>query len=57
MEKLTVARCCFRYVDGFTYALKSYVDTYGDVGREYFKNAVTKSEVTLAVNELGEQVR
>jgi len=41
------------YIDGFISALKSYVDRFGDLGKEYFKNAVTKGELTVTVNELG----
>lgn len=48
---------CNRYIDGFISALKSYVDRFGDLGKEYFKNAVTKGELTVTVNELGASVR
>jgi hypothetical protein len=50
-------RCVFRYIDGFISALKSYVDHFGALGKEYFKNAVTKGELTVTVNELGASVR
>ncbi|KAF8951695.1 hypothetical protein BDZ97DRAFT_1683740 [Flammula alnicola] len=43
------------YVDGFIDALTKYVGTYGDLGKEYFKNAITKSEFTVTVNELGDR--
>jgi len=41
------------YIDGFISAAKSYTENYGDLGKTYFKNAVTKSEITVTVNELG----
>jgi len=43
-------------VEGFIYALNRYVDQYGDDGKLHFNGAVTKSELGLAVNELGDQV-
>ncbi|KDR80203.1 hypothetical protein GALMADRAFT_62602 [Galerina marginata CBS 339.88] len=43
------------YIGGFVSALQSYVEKYGDIGKEYFQNAVTQSEVTLTVNELGDK--
>lgn len=36
--------------------MKSYVDSYGDIGKECFKNAVTKAELTLTANEAGDSV-
>ncbi|KIM46757.1 hypothetical protein M413DRAFT_23115 [Hebeloma cylindrosporum] len=42
------------YVDGFISALKNYVEHFGDLGKEYFKKAVTNAELTVTVNEAGE---
>ncbi|KAJ3513001.1 hypothetical protein NLJ89_g3186 [Agrocybe chaxingu] len=41
------------YIEGFVDAAKSYVSKFGDLGKEYFKNAVSKAELTLVVNEKG----
>ncbi|KAG6813507.1 hypothetical protein H0H93_013364 [Arthromyces matolae] len=46
-----------RYVDGFITALKGYLDKFGDEGKTHFNDAVTKSELTLNVNELGDKVK
>ncbi|KAF9525071.1 hypothetical protein CPB83DRAFT_944566 [Crepidotus variabilis] len=42
------------YIDGFMYALKSYIENFGNLGREYFKHAVTNNELSLIPNEKGD---
>jgi hypothetical protein len=42
------------YVEGFISALDSYLEKYGDDGKKHFNEAVTQSELTLAVNEIGD---
>lgn len=44
------------YVDGFIYALKSFITAHGDEGKAHFNEAVTQSELALAANELGDKV-
>ncbi|KAG6854500.1 hypothetical protein C0991_006102 [Blastosporella zonata] len=44
-----------RYVEGFISALKWYLDKFGDEGKVHFNDAVTKSELTVNVNELGDK--
>jgi len=41
------------YAEGFVYALERYLQAYGEIGKEYLKNAVPKNEIILAVNEKG----
>jgi len=42
------------YAEGFISALKDYLQKFGDEGKAFFNDAVTKSEVTLHVNEKGD---
>jgi hypothetical protein len=42
------------YCEGMIAATKGFVDKFGDLGKEYFKDAVTESQVVLVPNELGE---
>jgi len=42
------------YVEGFISALDSYLEKYGEDGKKHFNEAVTQSELTLAVNEIGD---
>jgi len=42
------------YVEGFISALDSYLEKYGEDGKKHFNEAVTQSEITLGVNELGD---
>ncbi|KAG6909389.1 hypothetical protein DXG01_000689 [Tephrocybe rancida] len=44
-----------RYVEGFIDALKWYVEKFGDEGKAHFNEAVTQSELSVNVNELGEK--
>ncbi|KAG6864214.1 hypothetical protein C0991_011524 [Blastosporella zonata] len=43
------------YVEGFVDALKWYVEKYGDEGKTHFNEAVTQSELSVNVNELGDK--
>ncbi|KAG6815549.1 hypothetical protein H0H87_000632 [Tephrocybe sp. NHM501043] len=43
------------YVKGFVDALKWYIEKYGDEGKTHFNEAVTQSELTVTVNELGDK--
>ncbi|KAF9476948.1 hypothetical protein BDN70DRAFT_862444 [Pholiota conissans] len=43
------------YVDGFIYGLTNFAQSYDDIGKEYFKNAVSEAKITLNVNELGDK--
>ncbi|KAF8182071.1 hypothetical protein BJ912DRAFT_1124812 [Pholiota molesta] len=43
------------YIDGFIDALTSYTRNFEDVGKEYFKNVVTESKLTVTVNDHGEK--
>ncbi|KAF8888561.1 hypothetical protein BD779DRAFT_1440000 [Infundibulicybe gibba] len=43
------------YAEGFLSALTSYLDTYGDDGKTHFNDAVTQSELAVAVNPLGDE--
>ncbi|KAF5378814.1 hypothetical protein D9615_007013 [Tricholomella constricta] len=43
------------YVEGFIDALKDYVERYGEEGKTHFNDAVTQSELTVNVNELGDE--
>ncbi|KAF8155994.1 hypothetical protein B0H34DRAFT_517144 [Crassisporium funariophilum] len=45
----------YGYVDGFIYALKSFVEKFGDLGKVYFKTTVTANELSINANELGEE--
>ena len=45
-----------RYVDGFIYGLKSFLEKYEDEGKTYFNKAVTQSELTVTVNPKGDDV-
>ncbi|PPQ84120.1 hypothetical protein CVT25_003333 [Psilocybe cyanescens] len=42
------------YIDGFINGIKAFVDKYGDLGKEYFQNAVSEAQLTVTVNELGD---
>lgn len=42
------------YVNGFISALKSYLEKYGDDGKAHFNAAVSKSQLSINVNELGD---
>ncbi|KAF9460026.1 hypothetical protein BDZ94DRAFT_1284136 [Collybia nuda] len=43
------------YIEGFISALKSFVEDHGDEGKRHFNEAVSQSQLTLAVNELGDK--
>lgn len=43
------------YAKGFIDALKYFLDKFGDIGKEYFNQTVTQSELSLGVNTLGEK--
>ncbi|KAF6764283.1 hypothetical protein DFP72DRAFT_419398 [Ephemerocybe angulata] len=43
------------YAEGFVSGLKSYLEYYEDLGKDYFNKAVTQSEVTLNANPLGDE--
>jgi len=49
--------CLKRYVEGFIDALKQYIETYGDEGKKHFNEAVTQSELTVNVDELGDKAK
>ncbi|KAH9478624.1 hypothetical protein JR316_0009081 [Psilocybe cubensis] len=42
------------YIEGFINGIKTFVEKYGDLGKEYFQNAVTEGQLTVTVNELGD---
>ncbi|KAJ7454740.1 hypothetical protein FB451DRAFT_1184597 [Mycena latifolia] len=42
------------YVNGFISALKSYLDKYGEDGKAHFNAAVSKAQLSVNVNELGD---
>ncbi|KAG6810708.1 hypothetical protein H0H92_010671 [Tricholoma furcatifolium] len=42
------------YVEGFIGALKWYLEKFGEEGKGHFTDAVTKSELSINVNELGD---
>ncbi|TFK73350.1 hypothetical protein BDN72DRAFT_834754 [Pluteus cervinus] len=44
-----------RYVEGFIAGLNNYLDKFGDDGKKHFNEAVSQSEVTLAVNPQGDE--
>ncbi|KAJ6619864.1 hypothetical protein B0H10DRAFT_1126131 [Mycena sp. CBHHK59/15] len=55
-ENNSGAGTCFSgYVEGFIYALKSFMEKYEDNGKTFFNEAVTQSELTLTVNPLGDK--
>ncbi|KAJ7622756.1 hypothetical protein DFH06DRAFT_1105004 [Mycena polygramma] len=55
-EGNTSAGYCFSaYVEGFISALKNFMTKYEDNGKTFFNEAVTQSELTLAVNILGDK--
>ncbi|KAJ7760747.1 hypothetical protein DFH07DRAFT_430750 [Mycena maculata] len=43
------------YVTGFILGLKDYVEKYGDDGKAHFNAAVSASQLSVNVNELGEK--
>ncbi|KAK7025224.1 hypothetical protein R3P38DRAFT_1064194 [Favolaschia claudopus] len=52
----TSAGTCFSgYVEGFISALKNFMTKYDDNGKSFFNEAVTQSELTLAVNPNGDK--
>jgi len=55
-EGNTSAGTCFTgYVEGFISALKTFMTKFDDNGKAFFNEAVTQSELTLAVNPLGDK--
>ncbi|KAJ7746359.1 hypothetical protein B0H16DRAFT_1321232, partial [Mycena metata] len=42
------------YVNGFISALKHYLDKYGNDGKAHFNAAVSKAQLSINVNELGD---
>ncbi|RDB28048.1 hypothetical protein Hypma_002190 [Hypsizygus marmoreus] len=44
-----------RYVEGFISALEYFLDKHGEEGKTHFNEAVTKSELTVNANELGDK--
>jgi len=44
-----------RYAEGFVEGLKWYITEYGDEGKTHFNEAVTQSELSVNVNELGDK--
>ncbi|KAJ6466544.1 hypothetical protein C8R47DRAFT_990812 [Mycena vitilis] len=42
------------YVNGFITALKSYLEKYGDDGKAHFNAAVSNAQLSVNVNELGD---
>ncbi|KAG6849909.1 hypothetical protein H0H93_003777 [Arthromyces matolae] len=43
------------YVEGFVSALEWYIQKYGEDGKGHFNDAVSKSELTVNANELGDK--
>ncbi|KAJ6591467.1 hypothetical protein DFH09DRAFT_176053 [Mycena vulgaris] len=55
-EGNTSAGTCFSgYVEGFISALKTFMTKFDENGKSFFNEAVTQSELTLAVNPLGDK--
>ncbi|KAL0568175.1 hypothetical protein V5O48_013812 [Marasmius crinis-equi] len=54
-DRASAGGVLFRYVDGFLTCLKEYLNTYGDDGKDHFNNAVSKSELQVHVNPLGDK--
>ncbi|KAG6855471.1 hypothetical protein H0H87_002368 [Tephrocybe sp. NHM501043] len=44
-----------RYVEDYISALEAYLEKFGDEGKIHFLEAVSRFELTLPVNELGDQ--
>ncbi|KAF5367951.1 hypothetical protein D9758_004511 [Tetrapyrgos nigripes] len=43
------------YATGFIYCLKSFINKYGDEGKDHFNGAVTQCEISVGVNPLGDK--
>ncbi|KAJ7091435.1 hypothetical protein B0H15DRAFT_778055 [Mycena belliarum] len=55
-EGNTSAGTCFSgYVEGFISALQAFMTKFEDNGKTFFNEAVTQSELTIAVNLLGDK--
>jgi len=54
-ERSSIGGTLYRYLDGFTDAVRWYVEKFGDIGKEHFNDAVTQHELTVAVNPIGDK--
>ncbi|KAJ6451887.1 hypothetical protein DFH09DRAFT_964783 [Mycena vulgaris] len=53
-SRVSVGGMFTSYVNGFISALKSYLEKYGEDGKAHFNAAVSKAQLSVNVNELGD---
>ncbi|CAK5268831.1 unnamed protein product [Mycena citricolor] len=54
LDRTSLGNMMNEYSKGFIYLLKHFIDSYGEDGKAHFNAAVSKAELTVNVNEVGD---